>query len=68
MLEGGIKVHPDVTIAIVVMEDGTEYEIKGVVDGYLIEVNENLLKDGTYIQNYPESKGYVALVSPFGNK
>lgn len=31
------------------MDDGSKYEVKGVVDGYIIEINENLLINPTYL-------------------
>jgi glycine cleavage system H lipoate-binding protein len=49
------------------MEDGIKYELKGVVDGYIIEINELLITNPTYLQNYPETKGFLAFINPFGN-
>lgn len=37
------------TIGEVFMDDGTKYELKGVVEGFIIEINENIFNDPTYL-------------------
>ena len=67
VLGGGVRIHPNMTIGEVTMDDGTKYELKGVVEGFIIEINENIFNDPTYLQNYSESKGFIAFVNPHGN-
>ena len=30
-------------------------------------MNENVINDPSYLQNYSECKGFIAFVNPFGN-
>jgi glycine cleavage system H lipoate-binding protein len=64
---GGVRINPNMTIAVVTMEDGTQHELKAVVEGFIIEINSNLFSDPTYLQNYSQSKGFLAFVNPHGN-
>ena len=41
-VEGGVKSTPGKTIGEIFCEDGSVYEIKGVIDGVVIELNDNL--------------------------
>ena len=57
------------TIAQITVNDEI-YKLRGVVDGFIIEFNERLLKNPDWLIKYviniikPESKGYLAIVNP----
>lgn len=69
---------PDTHICEVIYENGVKIPIRAVIEGYIIELNENIRKNPSLLKNYvyislifvifffinkPESKGYVALIN-----
>lgn len=61
---GGLRIQKDKSIGKLIMENGETYEIYGSVDGLILEINENVNK---FIKEYPESKGYIGIVSISNN-
>ena len=45
LLEGAIKINYNTVLAKVTLSDGTVHEIRSVIEGYIIEINENLFND-----------------------
>lgn len=43
-LGGGIKIEKNTVIAKIKTTNDVEYKLRGVVDGFIIEFNERLLK------------------------
>lgn len=66
LLEGAIKINYNTVLAKVTLSDDTVHEIRSVIEGYIIEINENLFNDIQSLKNYPESEGFVAFVQPTG--
>lgn len=59
---GGINLQPTSCIAIVTCNDGTEYKIVSAINAKLVEVNERLLSNPSFIGK--DGDGYVAIVLP----
>eukprot|EP01017_Pseudomicrothorax_dubius_P033358 TRINITY_DN4469_c0_g3_i2.p1 TRINITY_DN4469_c0_g3~~TRINITY_DN4469_c0_g3_i2.p1 ORF type:complete len:130 (-),score=24.76 TRINITY_DN4469_c0_g3_i2:107-496(-) len=60
--KGGIKVSAGGPLCEVVCADETSYKLHSPVDGFIIEVNENVLNDPKLMISHPESKGFIAIV------
>ncbi|EWS75673.1 glycine cleavage H-protein (macronuclear) [Tetrahymena thermophila SB210] len=61
--KGGIKSTPDKTIGEIFCDDGSVYQVKGVIDGNIIELNDNLFTNPQWITEYPDSKGYLGIIN-----
>lgn len=62
-IEGGIKSTPNKTIGEIFCEDGSIYEVKGVIDGNVIELNDNLLTNPTWITDYVSKNNRMKIKS-----
>jgi len=63
-----IKTHPYRIICHIVSGNNTTYKIRCGIQGKLLEVNENLLKNPTILNTKHGSEGYIGIVLHSNNK
>jgi len=61
--KGGIHLNPEDELCEVFCGDGAKYVLRSCVRGFLIEINESLLKNPSLLQEKPLSDGFIAIVS-----
>lgn len=59
---GAMNLQPQSCLAIITCQDDTTYRVVSVVQGKLVEINENLLKNPELIGT--DGYGYIAVVLP----
>jgi len=61
--KGGMKVKPGTPICEVFCENQLVFTLNALVEGYIIEFNENLVKNPKLLTESSESKGYVVIIN-----
>jgi glycine cleavage system H lipoate-binding protein len=61
--KGGMRVKPGSPICEIFCENQVSFIVNALVDGSIIELNENIEKNPNLIKEYPESKGYIAIIN-----
>mmetsp|Transcript_55438 Transcript_55438/g.63657 ORF Transcript_55438/g.63657 Transcript_55438/m.63657 type:complete len:204 (-) Transcript_55438:77-688(-) len=60
---GGFKVHSNSKLCQITCAGGVEFTLSGVIDGFVIEINERVIQEPDLLLKYPETKGYLAIVN-----
>lgn len=61
--KGGLLTNMKTLIARITCENHQEFDVKAMVHGSLIEVNEKIMADPTILLKYPESFGYICILN-----
>jgi len=61
--KGGIRVKMGQKMCEILTEDGRIFPLKSLVDGHVIEINDAVENDPNILLDYPESKGYIAIIN-----
>ncbi|XP_054166016.1 protein Abitram-like [Oppia nitens] len=66
--KGGQRVSPESILCRIECENNETFDIKCCLNGTIVEINNNLLKDMDLIKQKTFSDGFIAIILPFRGK
>merc|ERR1711935_349876 len=66
--KGGVITGLKTLICNITCENGQVFEVKSIIHGSLIEVNERIIHDPEILLKYPESDGYICILNQARNQ